>query len=233
MTANEAVKHLRNHVMKYPAGDFLGSEDDLLAVVPVSIPTFRQAVRVLEHEQLLVAKRGAKGGYYANRPSLHTVVRSAATYLAERNPVMSDFLGVAKVLNVELCRLAALSTNGEAKARLRQVLADEWSAPFSDAKSLTQRDKALEILLLEVAGNPVLDLYMRANYEFGQLRLTTSMLENRPARMEAWRRQRLRQCEAILSGEVVIAEAYGKNHYDIMAPYIEEMLKTESQTDTP
>src|SRR5690554_8119325 len=79
--ARKAASVLRDHILAGHEGEYLGSESELLERLGISRPTFRQAARLLEHEQLLVIKRGVGGGFYSRRPSIHTVANSAALYL--------------------------------------------------------------------------------------------------------------------------------------------------------
>lgn len=222
------VKQLRGHVLRYREGEYIGSEDDLLALVPVSRPTLRQAIRVLEYEQLLTVRRGLRGGYYARRPSLDSVAASAARYLADRETSFWDFMRVAEVLNLEVCRLAAQSANENARAQLRDALAKDWNQPFADDDTCHRCDIDFELLLLELAANPALELYMRVNFRFGASTQQLRVYRNSAERRELWRLQRLRQGEAILNGEAGLAEAYGRRHYKIMTGWFREILGADA-----
>jgi DNA-binding FadR family transcriptional regulator len=224
------VKQLRKHVLQFREGDYLGSEDDLLALVPVSRPTLRQAIRVLEHEQLLSVRRGINGGYYARRPTLDSVAASAALYLSDRHTALWDFLRVAEVLTIEVCRLASLSTNEKALARLRETLATQWSQPFTSDLDCQNNDIEFELLMLTIANNPALELYMRVNFRFGASTLHLRVFQDSMERREIWRQQRLRQGEAILNRDTELAEAYGKQHYKIMNAWFREILAADAQS---
>lgn len=239
MTANEskkppssrtAVKQLRKHVLQFSEGQYIGSEDDMLALVPVSRPTLRQAIRVLEHEQLLSVRRGLNGGYYARRPDLDSVAASAALYLTDRHTSFWDFMRVAEVLNVEVCRLASRSTDASARAKLCNALAAKWSHPFATDAECQRCDSEFELLMLELANNPALELYMRVNFRFGASTLHLHVFGDSADRREIWRNQRLRQGEAVLNGDTELAEAYGKQHYKIMNGWFRKILDDQPQS---
>jgi DNA-binding FadR family transcriptional regulator len=226
-SSRTVVKQLREHVLRFREGEYLGSEDDLLALVPVSRPTLRQAIRVLEHEQLVSVRRGLKGGYYARRPSLDSVAAPAARYLSDRNTSLWDFMRVAEVLNIEVCRLASLSGNEEARSRLREVLATHWNRPFADDEECNRNDIEFELLLLELAMNPALELYMRVNFRFGASTLHLRVFQDSEERRETWRQQRLGQGAAILNRDTELAEAYGRRHYRLMNGWFREILEAD------
>src|ERR1700683_4326848 len=72
---------IREAILRRKEGDYLGSEEDLIARYGVSQPTLRQTARLLEQEQLLSVRRGQGGGYYVRRPIISVVARAAASYL--------------------------------------------------------------------------------------------------------------------------------------------------------
>lgn len=230
--SREAVRQLRKHVLARNDGDYLGSEDDLLALVTVSRPTLRQAMRVLEYEQLVTVRRGLNGGYYARRPSLDSVSGAAARYLSDRDTSFWDFMRVAEVLNIEVCRQASLSTNETARQKLREVLASHWMQPFASDEECQRHEMDIELLMLELAMNPALELYMRVNFRFGASTLHLHVFGDSAERREIWRQQRLRQSEAILNRDTELAEAYGRRHYKIMNAWFKEILDSNIDADT-
>src|SRR3546814_12243127 len=57
----------------------------MMAQLGCSRPTFRQATKLVVQEQLLDARRGARGGLYAAQPQASAVARVASIYLNTRN----------------------------------------------------------------------------------------------------------------------------------------------------
>src|SRR5579885_2375590 len=73
-----AAGALRGAALACADGERIGSEEDVLERIGVSRPTLRQAARLLESEELLVVRRGVKGGFFARRPTTDAVARMAS-----------------------------------------------------------------------------------------------------------------------------------------------------------
>ncbi len=65
----------------WPVGEVLGSETELLERYGVSRAVFREAVRLLEHQQIARMRRGPGGGLVIEAPSVESVVEAMAIYL--------------------------------------------------------------------------------------------------------------------------------------------------------
>jgi hypothetical protein len=73
---------LRSISLAKADGEFIGTEESLTRQFGISGPTLRKSIRVLEHEEVVVVRRGVKGGFFASRPKLKTVTRLAGVYLS-------------------------------------------------------------------------------------------------------------------------------------------------------
>src|SRR5262249_1299700 len=71
-------------------GDLLGSERALMERAGVSRGVLREAVRLLEHHNVVRMRRGPGGGLFVAEPSVAAVVDSAAIYLAWRGAGRAD-----------------------------------------------------------------------------------------------------------------------------------------------
>lgn len=98
LAGKRATQTLRRLALQTRAGDFLGSEPELLNFLGVSRPTFRQAARLLAHEGLLECRRGARGGYFARRPDSDSLTQSVAVLLQSRQATLGDTLMAAREL---------------------------------------------------------------------------------------------------------------------------------------
>ena len=67
--------------MGWPVGEVLGSEADLLAHYEVSRAVFREAVRLVEHQQVVRTRRGPGGGLVITEPTEGAVTDAVAQYL--------------------------------------------------------------------------------------------------------------------------------------------------------
>ncbi|MCU1372624.1 MAG: putative transcriptional regulator (GntR-family) [Ilumatobacteraceae bacterium] len=156
-----AVDKLRVEILDKEDGEWLGSEDEILVRLGVSKPTLRQAARILEVEQLLVAKRGMHGGLFARRPTEAGVVTTATSYLRSRRTTFTDLTRALFASAEESARLAADRNDSPETKDLVAFLEGHASADEAEA-DLAQFARArteFTRLLGEATGNPVLTLF--------------------------------------------------------------------------
>jgi GntR family transcriptional regulator, transcriptional repressor for pyruvate dehydrogenase complex len=116
-------------------GAFLGSEDDLLARYGVSRPTLRQAVRIVEHEQLITVKRGVNGGFFTRLPTSEAVARVASVFLRLNGVDLLDLLRTVQVLTPALAGMACAAPRSE------RVAFRAWTiATFESAETMRRRE---------------------------------------------------------------------------------------------
>ena len=199
---HRAAQALRADILAREQGAFLGTEDELVARLGVSRPTLRQAARLLEHEQLIRVKRGVGGGYYVRKPDVGAVTRAAAFYLQARKTSMRDVLLAAAQMAEAVMLRAALSRGEHARERLARAVAAfaEVGGSRPDADVLAHDVEFIEAVL-ELAGNPPLELFMRVLYEVGLSQRSTRVFRGRDDRVAAWAASRKRLGEAILAGD--------------------------------
>src|ERR1700719_237680 len=65
----------------WQVGTILGSESDLLARYQVSRAVFREAVRLVEHQQVARTRRGPGGGLVVTEPTVDAVIDAVVLYL--------------------------------------------------------------------------------------------------------------------------------------------------------
>src|ERR1700735_1282503 len=65
----------------WPVGQVLGSETDLLERYQVSRAVFREAVRLVEHQQVARTRRGPGGGLVVTEPTVDAVIDAVVLYL--------------------------------------------------------------------------------------------------------------------------------------------------------
>lgn len=218
-TARDIVVLLRQELLAMREGEPLGSVEDLMRRFAISRSTLRQAVRVLEHEELLTAKRGVSGGFFAARPRMDSVVSSATTYLNSRDASLWDFIPVARTLNIELARLAAACQDRALIEELEQSLAI-WRSMEPAPMDMLKADQVFERLLTRMAGNPVIELLLSLVYRVGLRTLPGDSwpLSGEPALR--WRRQRLDLGEAIVAGDADRAMQVAARHYDLVGEWL-------------
>jgi DNA-binding FadR family transcriptional regulator len=199
---HRAAQTLRAEILAHEQGAFLGTEDELVARLGVSRPTLRQAARMLEHEQLILVKRGVAGGYFVRKPDVGAVTRAAAFYLQARRTSMRDLLLASAELVEAVMVRAALSPQAQARARLRGAVAafSRSGGQRPDTELLAREVEFIEAVL-ELAANPPLELFTRVLYEVGLAERSTRVFRDRSDRVAAWAAARTRLGEAILAGD--------------------------------
>lgn len=162
-----AVGQLRAIALAARPGDFLGSEEELRALLGVSRPTYRQAVQLLEHDQLLTKRMGPRGGCYASRPDPNSLSRWAALYLQIEKATLHDLLDVSLSLEQQTLTAACLSTDETARADLRAFLdALPGIRETSDQDWFLEQERGLQQLLLALADNPAMRLFFQITRKF-------------------------------------------------------------------
>ena len=193
-----ALPILRSWILAKADGAFIGSEADLIERIGISAPTLRQVARLLEHEELLVIKRGVGGGFFGRRPSAETVARSAALYLNSQQTPISEVYSAAQTINAELMRRAALSADDAARARLGEMLAEwrQWTTAPEREAFIAEAERLTDQMAI-MAGNAPLALFLRV---FRHISLSQPSLLNRYSEAsESWRTYYLSLGEAILN----------------------------------
>lgn len=210
-----AIQRLRQMALAAEEGDFLGSEQDLRDQLGISRPTFRQAVRMLEQDQLLAKRMGPHGGCYAARPDPQSAARSAALYLEIEQATLHDFMEMENMLLQHGLAAACRSTNAAARGAMRDFLAalEEAGDPI-DLTPFQEKEVQFEQLLFALAGNPALRLFAEIMRNFVDDHPASQLLIAQPAmrrlRCSAWRRIG----EAILARDIEQTLAIAREQYD-------------------
>ena len=162
----QAVDSLRKLILSSPEPNrFLGSEDQLMTALGVSRPTFRQAARLLEHEQLLKIKRGIGGGFFAQLPNAEAVSRLASIYLNAQGTTLQQMNDAVAPLLMEAVSLVANNSDAKVRRQLLQfvqhhaVLIEEEHA-LEDPKNFLRALLEFEQLIGKLARNPAIELML-------------------------------------------------------------------------
>ena len=87
-------------------GSILGRQEDLVQEFGVSLPSLREAMRILETEGLISVRRGNIGGAVVHRPTTHGAAFMLGLVLQANKVVVGDLaaaLGVVEPSCAELC----------------------------------------------------------------------------------------------------------------------------------
>lgn len=160
----QTVAKLRDRILsRTQANSFLGSEEELIGWLGVSRPTFRQAARLLEHEQLLTIKRGIGGGFFARPPSAKAVSRLAAIFLNAQGATLSDINAACAPLVVEAARGVARHPAIAVRRQLLEFVDQHEGFEKADDPRVPLRViLEYEQLLAKLCGNPAIELIVNA-----------------------------------------------------------------------
>lgn len=200
--AARTARDLANLSLASEPGAHLGAEDDLLQRFGVSRPTLRQAAKLVERDGLISIRRGAQGGYFAERPDARDAIQSLARYLRTRGANLGDVIQVTRPVSEEAAVAAArLRTDADIE-RLRAFIAaiDDHDTP----RDLIVAEVELARMISRMSGNPVVELVMEIGYSFG-LDERGSDLYVDPDRRERTRAMQRSLCQAIIDGDADIA----------------------------
>src|SRR5215217_4562413 len=135
----------------WPVGETLGSENELLERYGVSRAVFREAVRIIEHQQVARMRRGPGGGLVVSEPTVVTVSDAVFIHLCRVSPPVDELFEARLVLEEMVAELAPDRATEADFAALRELLAKEADGTIRD-------DRELHALLARITRNPVLDL---------------------------------------------------------------------------
>jgi DNA-binding FadR family transcriptional regulator len=88
-------------------GAILPKQDDLLTEFGVSLPTLREALRILEAEGLIQVQRGKRGGSLVCRPTAATAAYAIATVLEANQVALPDVAMALQEIEPACLELAA------------------------------------------------------------------------------------------------------------------------------
>ena len=163
-----AAKALRDECLRRSADNlFLGSEDELAQRLGVSRPTFRQAARLLEYEELLTVRRGIGGGFFARRPSAEVAASTASLFLLAQGATFADVMRVAIPLESEALRMTAACPDVQLRRPRLFLEARAVSQTGDDVRAGVRAINGFWRLMGELAGNPALALFIHTAQAYG------------------------------------------------------------------
>ena len=157
--ADLVAEHLRRQIIRgdLAVDERLPAEAELMQIYNVSRPTLREALRILEHEALIVVKRGARGGARVTPPDAVAATRSAGYLLQYRGTTLSDVFAARRILEPAAVCLLVERGDPDAMAMLEDAhdlecsLRDDW-----DRYNLASA--AFHARVVEACGNQTLVL---------------------------------------------------------------------------
>ncbi len=147
--------HLRRQIVtgELREGDALKPETELMEQFGVSRPTLREAFRILESEQVIQIRRGARGGARVMLPDIDAAARYAGTLLQYRRTTLADVHEARVQLESAAVAILARKRSVADLRKLDEMVA-EGERVLDDPVAFSQRyDLEFHRLLMSLAGN--------------------------------------------------------------------------------
>src|ERR1700733_9075575 len=130
----------------WPVGEVLGSQTELIERYGVSRAVFREAVRLVENQQVATMRRGPGGGLVVTEPTVDALIDAAVLYLHRANTRLTEVFEARIVLEVIAAELAT------------ERLTEEDGADLRTLEEAEVRDhRALHARLAALTRNPALE----------------------------------------------------------------------------
>src|SRR5277367_3461355 len=111
----------------WPVGEVLGSQSELIARYGVSRAVFREAVRLVENQQVARMRRGPGGGLVVTEPTVEAIIDAAVLYLHRVGATLDEVFEARLVLEEIVTELATVRLDEAGVTRLRTLVEDEAS----------------------------------------------------------------------------------------------------------
>jgi GntR family transcriptional regulator, transcriptional repressor for pyruvate dehydrogenase complex len=165
-TAELIADQLRSNIVRgvLKAGDALPTEMILGKQFGVSRPTLREAIRILENECLIVARRGSRGGVVVAAPDIAVAARDFGLLLQMSGTTLADLYQARVVVEPPAARMLAMRHNRQDMDDLNAaigaltVLVNE-GAQTADFREWANAAYRFHDLIMERSGNQTLALF--------------------------------------------------------------------------
>jgi GntR family transcriptional repressor for pyruvate dehydrogenase complex len=137
-------------------GDSLGREPELVERFGVSRPSLREALRILEAENLITVVRGMHGGVIVHEPDERMTARTASLVLRARNVSLADVFEARSLLEPLAARAIASRRNRRAAVAELRGLIDREEDSIEDPERFAVANAAFHERLVSLGGNQTL-----------------------------------------------------------------------------
>lgn len=204
----EVTVALRAIVLQTAPDTLIGRENELRLRLGCHQGLLRQVARRLEAQGLLYIRRGPAGGYFASRPAEDLVIDTAALYLVGSGITLRDALLATRGMAIDAARIAAVRI-GDGNAPALRALIEDLRATIpedTDAGTFIADEERIDRAIFDIVGIRALQLFVNMLNRFSLKDFGESMFTRRPERRGAYRTERLRTLDAILSGDAEAAQ---------------------------
>src|SRR5271166_413925 len=148
----------------WQVGSVFGTETALLQRYRVSRAVLREAVRLLEYHSVAQMRRGPGGGLVVTQPQAQASIDTIALYLQYRKPSREDLRCVRDAIEIDnVAKVVKRRSEPEVAAFLdihRPAFGDNLQTA-DEVRKATVEEFRLHVGLAQLAGNALLDLFLR------------------------------------------------------------------------
>ena len=203
------AEKLRRMVLAKPPGAQIGALRELAAGLGVGVVTVQQVARVLEHEGLLVARRGPGGGYYGARPDDAALERAFAAWLAVHGTGNHEILEMRTLLETELIAGAALCTDVALHKEVRKLAAEIEGCDTPEKR--IDFEGRLNDLMFRMTRRPLVELLSRVTLRHYAAQSLPALFLGEDG-LRAWKTGRRRILDAISQRDEALARFEADRH---------------------
>lgn len=160
-TSHVLARELRRQILgtSLPQGARLPTERELIAQTGLSRSSVREAMRILEAENLVTTRPGRFGGTITNRPDDESLARSVSLFVHGRGISLSSLLQTREAVEPLLAALAAEYRSEEELLALTSVTQQVENA-FNDLPLFLRENVRWHILIATASHNELLRALM-------------------------------------------------------------------------
>jgi DNA-binding FadR family transcriptional regulator len=203
------AERLRKMVLAVPPGTQIGALRELAAQFGVGVVTVQQVARILEHEGLLVARRGPGGGYYGARPDDAALERAFAAWLAVHGSGNHEILEMRTLLETELIVGAASCTDEALHGEVRKLAAQIEACDTPEARIAFEG--RLNDLMFRMTKRPLVELLSRVTLRHYSGQSFPALFPGEDG-LRAWKSGRRRILDAISQRDEALARFEAERH---------------------
>lgn len=134
-------------------GDLLPKQEDLLQEFGVSLPSLREATRILETEGLISVRRGNVGGAVVHRPTSEAVAFTLGLVLQSNRTTLGDLASALRIVEPACAALCAEQPDRRRIAARLTARTKEAAAVIDDGPAFTQAAREFHDELAQLCGN--------------------------------------------------------------------------------
>ncbi|MBB4774717.1 FadR/GntR family transcriptional regulator [Actinomadura livida] len=220
--AEQLAGKIEREIMRarWPIGELIGTEPELIERYGVSRGIFREAVRILEHHRVVKMRSGPGGGLVVSAPDATALIRAAMLYLDYEDVSVSNLLEARLSLELHAVERTVQKLDEAGVDRLRAALqAEETSTEPGHHSHDVHR------VLAEMSGNPALALFIDVLVNLTEWRMggaggADHGAGDREAKVKESKQAHRAIVESIVAGDLALALHRTRRHIEAVHDYL-------------